>query len=306
MREPNSRVTRANTVFMGVLSCVLIATPLRVARGQQSPQNQTVDKAVNAQPSGVAVPVQAPASTSVGTRFHEPDPIDFAEHAGFLPIFDGQTLKDWDGDPQTWRVEDGAIVGEATKENPRPNSYISYHGTEVKDFDLKLEMKVEYGGGSGIQYRSSVGKPWIRGFKPGVTPPKLTWMMTGPQADFWYPVSPANFAYTGQFYSENTNLGILAWRGQVTESEPGKPQRLLGNIGSRDALGGYVRINDWNQYEVIARGGVFMHIINGQLMAVYIDDDPTSSNNVSGLIGFEVEGAPCKVSVRNIYLRKLK
>ena len=89
-------------------------------------------------------------------------------------------------------------------------------------------------------------------------------------------------------------------------SVPGaKNARLVGNIGNRDALGGYVKINDWNQYEIIARGGTFLHIINGQLMAVYIDDDPQSSNNKSGLIGFEVEGTPTKVSIRNVWLRKL-
>jgi hypothetical protein len=253
-------------------------------------------------------PAQAPASAtgSAPSRFHEPDPLDFNDHSGFVQIFDGKTLNKWDGDPTSWRVEDGAIVGESTTGKPRNNTYISYHGEEAKDFDLKLEIKVEKGGGSGIQYRSKVGLPWIRGARPGQPPPNLAWMMTGPQADFWYPVSPRSFVYTGQFYSENTNLGILAWRGQVTISTPGKSQRLLGNIGSRDALGGYVKINDWNQYEIIARGGTFIHIINGQLMAVYIDDDPTSSNNVSGLIGIEMEGTPSKISVRNIWLRKLK
>src|SRR5215471_10364224 len=254
-------------------------------------------------------PTQQTASSGNATqpsRFHEPDPLDFNDHTGFVQIFDGKTLKDWDGDPQTWRVEDGAIVGESTAEKPRNNTYISYHGIASKDFDLKLEIKVEKGGGSGIQYRSSVGQPWLRP-RPGQPAPNLAWRMTGPQADFWYPVSPRSFAYTGQFYSENTNLGILAWRGQVTESVPGaKNARLLGNIASRDALGGYIRINDWNQYQVIARGGVFIHIINGQLMAVYIDDDPSSSNNVSGLIGIEMEGTPSKTSVRNIWLRKLK
>jgi hypothetical protein len=240
----------------------------------------------------------------VSIRFHEPDPLDFNDHKGFVSMFDGSTLKDWDGDPQTWRVENGAIVGESTKEKPRTNTYIVYHGIEAKDFDLKLEIKVEKGGGSGIQYRSSVGKPWIRGFPAGTAIPDLKWMMTGPQADFWYPVNPQAFSYNGQFYSENTTLGILAWRGQVTQSEPQTPQRLVGNIGNRDALGGYVRINDWNQYEIIARGGVFLHIMNGQLMAVYIDDDPDSSNNASGLIGIELEGTPCKVSVRNLWIRK--
>lgn len=200
-------------------------------------------------------------------------------------------------------MESGSIVGEAVKGYPHNNSYISYHGTDAKDFDLKLEIKVEQGGGSGIQYRSSVGKPWIR-VRAGEPAPNLAWMMTGPQADFWFPVSPRAAAFTGQFYSENTDLGILAWRGEVSESEPGKAPRLVGNIGSRDALGSYVRVNDWNQYEVIARGVVFLHIINGQLMAVYIDDDRNSSNNVAGLIGIEIESFPCKVSVRSIWLRK--
>jgi hypothetical protein len=262
-----------------------------------------------AQPETRNISQQAPnpAGTNPAarpSRFREPDPLDFDEHSGFVQIFDGKTLENWDGDPNLWRVEDGAIVGETQKGYPHNNSYISYHGITAKDFDLKLEIKVEEGGGSGIQYRSSTGKPWIR-LRPGEPAPNLAWMMTGPQADFWFPVNPRASSYTGQFYSENTDLGILAWRGEVSESEPGKAPRLLGNIGNRDALGGYVRVNDWNQYEVIARGGVFLHIINGQLMAVYIDDDANSSNNVPGLIGIEIESLPCKVSVRSIWLRKV-
>ena len=102
------------------------------------------------------------------------------------------------------------------------------------------------------------------------------------------------------------SLGILSWRGQVTESEPGSASpQLLGNIGNRSALGGYVVTNGWNQYEIIARGPVMMHLINGQLMAVFIDDDLNSSNNASGLIGIELESNPTKISVRNIWLRKL-
>jgi hypothetical protein len=253
-------------------------------------------------PSSLA-PSTRPAVSRPGSGFREPDPLDFNEHTGFTQIFDGATLKDWDGNPDIWRVENGAIVGESTKEKPVGNSYISYHGIIAKDFDLKLEIKVENGGGSGIQYRSQTGLPWRRA-RPGDPPLNLNWMMTGPQADFWFPVNPSVFVYTGQFYSENTPLGILAWRGQVVQSAPGQAQRLISNIGDRTALGGYVKINDWNQYLILARGGTFIHVINGQLMAVYIDDDPKSSNNVPGMIGIEIESTPCKVSVRNIWLKK--
>ncbi len=255
----------------------------------------------------------APTATKADKRikrdyFYEPEPLEFNDHKGYVQIFDGATLKDWDGDPAIWRVENGAIVGLSTKEHPVVNSYISYHGFEAKDFDLKLEIKVENSGGSGIQYRSKTGLPWAP--RPGQSEPNLNWMMTGPQADFWFPVLPQTEEWTGQFYSENTPLGILAWRGQVVESAPRSYPRLLGHISDRSALGGYVRVNDWNQYLIVARGGTFIHVINGQLMAVYVDDDPKSSNNQSGLIGIEIEGypedQPMKVAVRNIWIKKIR
>jgi len=55
----------------------------------------------------------------------------------------------------------------------------------------------------------------------------------------------------------------------------------------------------------MARGGTFIHVMNGQLMAVYVDDDPASSNNQSGFVGIELEQVPSKVSVRNIWIKKL-
>lgn len=237
--------------------------------------------------------------------FHEPQALDFSDHAGFRQIFDGESLAEWEGDPTVWRVEGGAMVGESTKEKPVFNTYIWRKGLVVKDFDLRLEIRCQVGGGSGIQYRSQTGVPWIRPMHPGEKPRNLNWMMTGPQADIWYPVNPKAAEYTGQFYSENTQLGIVAWRGEVVEIEPDKPAQLVGTLGDREALGGFVKINDWNQYEIIARGGVMMHIVNGHLMAELIDDDPNSSNNRAGKIGIELEGTPAKVSVRNIWIREL-
>src|SRR6202158_2290009 len=236
-------------------------------------------------------------------NFRQPDPLDFDDHVGNVRIFDGTSLKDWDGDPAVWHVENGAIVGVSTKEHPVGNTYIVYRGFEAKDFDLKLEIKVEDGGGSGIQYRSKTGIRWRRP-APNVAT-NLDWLLPGPQADIWYPVGVLGSIFTGQFYSENTPLGILAWRGQVVSSSPGQRPRLVGNIGDRFALGGYVRNNAWNEYLIMARGRTFIHIMNGQLMALYVDDDPASSNNQSGLIGIELEQVPSKVSVRNIWIKKL-
>lgn len=99
-------------------------------------------------------------------------------------------------------------------------------------------------------------------------------------------------------------MRILAWRGQVVEGFSDKCKRLMGTIASSETLAKLVKPNDWNQYTVIARGGMFLHIVNGQLMSVMIDDDPKSSNNQEGYFGIEIE-AITKVSVRNIWVEKL-
>ena len=289
------KVMAAGAFALLCLECVIHikSAPFRESGAQGSAGSSAQPAVASAQPH------------RQGGGFREPDPIDFDDHAGYTEIFDGKDLKDWDGSDRYWRVENGAIVGESTKEKPVSNSYLTYRGLEAKDFNLKLEIKVENGGGSGIQYRSKTGLPWRRNAHPDEPPYNLNQMLTGPQADFWFPVKPQNFAWTGQFYSENTPLGIIAWRGQVVNSVPGKAPRLIGNVGDRTALGGYVKINDWNQYLIMARGGTFIHVLNGQLMAVLVDDDPASSNNAPGMVGIELEGFPSKVSVRNIWIKKL-
>jgi hypothetical protein len=237
-------------------------------------------------------------------RFHDPAPYDIDEHTGFKQIFDGKTLSGWDADTSIWQVQDGIMIGETQEGHPRGNNYIVYRGDKTRDFDLKLQMKIEKGGGGGIQYRSVTGVPWTRAQPAGQPPYDLRFMMTGPQADFWFPVTAQAANHTGQWYSENTMQGILAYRGQVTEALPGQANRLVANIGDKQALGGYVRVNEWNDYEVIARAGVMIHIMNGQLMSIFIDENKDSVNNQPGLIGFEIESQPCKISVRDIWLRR--
>lgn len=301
MKSPSSHSFLPYTAILLVIGFIpLIGLPMIA----QTPSN-TGSKPSQSTANDATTPTQTPPAHKGAKRdgFYEPDPIDWNDHDGYQQIFDGVSLKNWVGDPSVWHVEDGAIVGESTKEKPVSNSYISFHGFEAKDFDLKLEIKVVNGGGSGIQYRSQTGIPWRRA--PADKQPNLDWMMTGPQADFWSPAFPIASEWTGQFYSENTPLGILAWRGQVVQSSAGKNPQLIGNIGDRTALGGYVKVNDWNQYLIMARGGTFIHILNGQLMAVYVDDDPNSSNNKTGMIGIEIEGSPSKVLVRNIWMKKL-
>ena len=267
-------------------------------------------------------PPQAPAAPGGrgpgrGGGFRQPDPIDFNDHAGWTQMFDGKSLDGWDGDFNYWKVEDGAIVAESTCEKPTGTIYLVWKGGEAADFEMKVEMKGEGARiNSGIQYRGAILPPRPAGpargpgrgpqvcpsGKPPGQPPsresQAKWDMLGAQFDF-----DGQNRYTGQFYEQATGRGIIAWRGQVVHTEQGKDPRLVATLGDKDELGGYVKVEDWNQLHVIARGNTMTHIVNGHVMSVLIDDDK-SKFRPSGIIGFEIESFG-KILIRNIWLKKL-
>ena len=225
-----------------------------------------------------------------GGGFTQPDPIAFDDHEGWTSIFDGLSLKNWEGNPDIWHLENAAITGISTPEKPSGTTYIIWKGGEPRNFELKAEMKLEGAGlNSGIQYRSTIVPAAGRGGWPN---------LRGYQADF-------DFAgrYTGQLYEQGTPRGIISWRGQVVRAEQGKRPRLLSMLGDPDELKGAVKTSDWNQVHIIARGNMLTHIINGRVMSIFIDDDPTMAA-AQGVIALQIEGTG-KVSFRNLWLKSL-
>ena len=223
----------------------------------------------------------APQGSGPGIEALTPD-----DHTGFESIFDGKTLKGWDGDTTFWRVENGEIIGESTAEKPlKVNTFLIWRGGQPKDFELKLEYRIN-ATNSGVQYRSvelpDVGK----------------WVMKGYQADIDF-----QNVYTGQLYEER-GRGFLALRGQVTHLQSSK-KALIANLRSGDDLKGLIKAGDWNQFHIIARGNILTHVLNGHLMAEAIDDD-AANRALGGLIGFQMHvGPPMKVEFRNIWLKNL-
>ena len=73
----------------------------------------------------------------------------------------------------------------------------------------------------------------------------------------------------------------------------------------RDALKAAIKVNDWNQVHLIARGNTIIQILNGSVTSVLVDDD-TKNRALSGLVGFQMHvGPPMKLELRNVWLRKL-
>lgn len=225
-----------------------------------------------------------------------PAQVPFDDHEGFKQIFDGTTLKDWDGDPAFWKVEAGTIVGQSTPENPvKENTFIIWRGGEPADFELKVEFRIN-STNSGIQIRSVHLPAGTDGGRGG--PIQGKWVMKGYQADIDF-----GNQYTGQIYEER-GRGFLAMRGQFGYVTAAGVAQQLGALqtGPND-LKGIFNINGWNQVHIIARGNMITEIVNGSVTSVLVDDD-AKGRMLKGLIGFQMHmGAPMKVEFRNIWLR---
>jgi hypothetical protein len=215
-------------------------------------------------------------------------PAPFEEHEGFQQIFDGTSMTGWDGDPTYWRVDGGSLVGETTAEKKlERNTFLVYRAAQPTDFELKLEYRMN-STNSGIQYRSveltDVGK----------------WVLKGYQADIDF----AN-QYTGLLYEER-GRGFLALRGMAAlKRTADERSRQVGALEDGEALKAFIKANDWNQVHIIARGNTLIHIFNGHVMSVFVDEDEKNRAS-AGLLGFQIHvGEPMKIEFRNVWLKNL-
>ena len=238
-----------------------------------------------------SVPAQPPQGRGGGPRPIRPAPLALADHDGFESIFDGSTLKGWDGDPAFWRAANGVLIGQSSRENPvKQNTFVIWRGGAPKDFELKVEYRLN-STNSGVQIRS-VQLP--AGGEIG------NWVMKGYQADI-----DAENQFTGQIYEER-GRGFLAMRGQATYIPNDGPPRVIGNLQQTpDELKALIKPADWNQVHLIARGSTIVQILNGAVMSMIVDED-VKNRQLGGLIGFQMHvGPPMTVEFRNIWLKPL-
>ena len=233
---------------------------------------------------------QQPANQPYTPRQSDrPEPIE-GDEAGFQSIFDGKTLDGWLGDPLYWRVADGLMTGEITPETIiKSNTFIVWQGASPADFELKVDCRITAAGNSGINYRSVI------------VPDKVTaanrFAMRGYQCDI-----DGKGQYTGNNYEEKGRL-FLAQRGDVTHVTGTRKPIVLSRLGDKGELARFLT-DGWNWLHLIIRGNVLMHIVNGQLMSVVIDDDPSRPRD--GQIGVQVHvGPPMRVEYRNWRLKRL-
>ncbi len=186
-----------------------------------------------------------------------------------IPLFDGRSFAGWNGDTnQTWRIEDGALVGGSLKANVPRNEFLCTDRS-FTNFVLRLKFKLTGTSGfvnAGVQIRS----------QRTVNPPNE---MSGYQADMGDP------EYWGALYDES------------------RRNRTLAPCAMKE-VNKVLRRNDWNDYEIRCEGRRLRLAINGLQTVNYTEPDEKIPQY--GRIGLQIHGGGvAEASYKDITLEEL-
>ncbi|MFM7159464.1 MAG: DUF1080 domain-containing protein [Planctomycetaceae bacterium] len=193
---------------------------------------------------------------------------EFKLEPGFTLLFDGQSLKGWEGDAQTFRIEKGEIVaGSLEKRIPR-NEFLCTRA-EFGDFELRLQAKLlGEGKNAGVQFRSRR--------------------------------VPNDHEVSGYQCDIGTMGDRLIWGSLYDES---RRNRFLMQ-GPAEAVKRAVVENDWNNLVIRCQGPRVQLWVNDVATVDYTESDPQVAR--AGLIGLQIHGgAPAEARYRHLRIKPL-
>ncbi len=187
---------------------------------------------------------------------------------GFMKVFDGKNLRQWSGDTNYWSVKDGAITG-TTDGGLKMNRFLTWKGSTIRNFDLRVKVKVTDGGNSGIQYR-------------GTSRPDLGLdVVTGYQCD----VVANNPLYNGMLYEEKERRILARTGNQVIIDSKGQGW-IIDTWQAPN-----VTPNEWHEYRVLVEGNHHRHWIDGAKTVDVIDLDEVG-RKLEGVLAVQVHVGP--------------
>ena len=200
-------------------------------------------------------------------------------------------MKGWKGDPEYWRVEDGSLVGETTKDKPKlkVNNFLAWADGEVDDFELKLKFRISgsKSANSGVQYRGSR-------LENG--------RFLGYQADI-----DKTGRFIGILFDEGTGRKILCQRGKAVriDAEGKKNDITKEGVPNAQEILKSIDLEGWNEYHIKAVGNEITQKINGKVTAE-VTDEQAEHFDRSGLLGLQLHvGPPMKVEFKDVMLKRL-
>lgn len=209
------------------------------------------------------------------------------DDGAFKDIFDGETLSGWEGSPDYWRVEDGAIVGEIPEgERLEKNHWLIWKDGEVSDFELRFQFRISGNprANSGIQFRCQATD--IN-------------HVSGYQADL-----DQGATWLGRIYDEHGRKLLVERGTRALIDEQGNRQSEA--FANPEMFATLFREGEWNDYRISASGDSVSIEINGTLFSQLVDRQ-TGERDLSGQLAFQLHsGLHTIAQFRNVRLRELQ
>ncbi len=84
----------------------------------------------------------------------------------------------------------------------------------------------------------------------------------------------------------------------------GQKAGAIGSTGDNEELKRLIKLDDWNELHIIARGNTLIQLINGRVMSMLVDDDQ-ANRKMDGEIGIQLHktAAAMKIESRNIRIK---
>ncbi|QDT08041.1 hypothetical protein K227x_64710 [Rubripirellula lacrimiformis] len=236
------------------------------------------------------------AALSIGTVATAEDLVTTApaETDDMTVIFNGTNLDGWNGDSRLWSVKDGVIHGETTPENVAQGNTFLIWKDPIKDFEVRLSFRCNAVNNSGIMYRSQHVTEKV----------KNDWVLKGYQYEGRneedYPNVP------GFIYDERGSRGRICIVGEVAEwNEDGK-KVLRNDLMSQADFKKLMKVDDWNDVVIRAKGNHIQHFLNGKLLLDFTDNHPEKRFS-EGLFGLQLHaGKPMWAEFKDIRIKSLK
>ena len=202
---------------------------------------------------------------------------------GFVNLIQGRGgLRGWAGDSTHWSVKNGVLTG-TTDGTLKANSFLTWKGSTIRNFDLHVQVRVTPGGNSGIQYRSRM------------RPDFGLFAASGYQCD----VVAKNPNYNGMLYEEKGRR-ILAHTGEKVIVDAKGRSWIVEKIPVREFPAG-----EWHDYRVLVRGNHHQHWIDEYPTADLIDFDE-KGRSLDGVLAVQVHvGPPMKIEYRDFRIKHL-
>jgi len=211
--------------------------------------------------------------------------------AGFRPLFNGRTLKGWDGHPKIWSVEDGVITGHLSGSlSGDGETFLIWTNRPLEDFELRISYKIARGN-SGVFYRGRIVNA-------------NQWTVDGFQADIDADNDLDQRQFTGALFRNNDLRGKAGER--VAWSSHGRREISTNTAISVAELRADIRRSDWNEMVVIADGNRIIHSVNGHNVTEVLDME-TPRKPSEGILALQLRASESTtVQFRDIRLRQSK